>query len=110
MTFGEKIAYSRKQKKISQSALGKISNVSGDIIGKYERDEMKPSIDTAKKIANAMDISLDYLVGDAKIKVIDKEMLKRIEIVNQMPQEVRKHIIHFIDMSIRDCKAKKAYS
>lgn len=110
MTFGEKLAYSRKQKKMSQSALGKASNISGDIIGKYERDEMKPSIETAKKIANALSISLDYLVGDAEMKITDKEMLKRMELVCQMPQELKEHIIHFIDMAIRDYKAKKAYS
>jgi transcriptional regulator with XRE-family HTH domain len=39
---------------------------SGDIIDKYERDEIKPSIDTATKIADALNVTLDYLVKDAE--------------------------------------------
>ena len=37
MTFGERITYARKQKKMTQSDLGKMVGTSGDIIGKYER-------------------------------------------------------------------------
>ncbi len=109
MTFGEKLVYCRKQKKLSQNELGKISGVSGDIVGKYERDEMKPSIDTAKKLANGLQVSLDYLVGDGELVVADKDMVKRLEVISKMPSELRQYILHFIDMSIRDFKAKQAY-
>jgi transcriptional regulator with XRE-family HTH domain len=43
MTFGEKINYSRKQKKMTQGDLGKAVGTSGDFIGKYKRKEIKPS-------------------------------------------------------------------
>jgi len=36
MDFGSKITLVRKQKKLSQSELGKLANVSGDIVGKDE--------------------------------------------------------------------------
>jgi len=110
MTFGQKVAFCRKEKKMSQAELGKASGISGDIIGKYERDEMKPSIDTARKLADGLTVSLDYLVGDGELKVMDREMLRRLEAISNMPQELRDHVIHFIDMSIRDFKAKQAYS
>jgi transcriptional regulator with XRE-family HTH domain len=42
MTFGEKTTYARKQKKMTQGDLGKAVGTSGDIIGKYERYEIKP--------------------------------------------------------------------
>ena len=60
MTFGQKMAFCRKEKKISQAEIGKRAGINGDIVGKYERDEMKPSIDTAKKLADALEVSLDY--------------------------------------------------
>lgn len=97
-------------KKMSQAELGKVSGISGDIIGKYERDEMKPSIDTARKLADGLSVSLDYLVGDGELKIVDKDMLRRLEAINHMPQELKNHVLHFIDMSIRDFKAKQAYS
>ncbi|WP_408733613.1 helix-turn-helix domain-containing protein [Neptunitalea lumnitzerae] len=31
---------------------------------RYERLEVKPSIEIARKIADALDVSLDYLVGN----------------------------------------------
>lgn len=78
MTFGQKITSVRKQKEMSQAELGKLSGVNGDIVGKYERDEMKPSIETAKKLADALEVSLDYLVG-GELKVLDKKTLKRLQ-------------------------------
>jgi transcriptional regulator with XRE-family HTH domain len=110
MTFGEKLAYCRKQKKSSQQELGKISGISGDIIGKYERDEMKPSIETAKKLADALEISLDYLVGDAELKMLDKKTLQRIQDIEMLPEEERKVIYKVLDSLLRDFKAKQAYS
>lgn len=48
MTFGERIALQRKQLKISQDELAKRVGTSSPIIGRYERGEIKPSIDMAK--------------------------------------------------------------
>lgn len=110
MTFGEKLSYSRKQKKLSQGDLGKLSGISGDIIGKYERDEMKPSIDTAKKLADGLEVSLDYLVGDAELKVLDKKTLQRIHDIEKLPEEEQKVIYKVLDSLLRDAKAKQAYS
>ena len=64
---------------MTQSDLGKVVGTSGDIIGKYERDEIKPSIDTAAKIANALNVTIDYLVKDAEYQNIDNETLKRMK-------------------------------
>jgi transcriptional regulator with XRE-family HTH domain len=55
-----------KKKGLSQADLGKAIGTSGYIIGRYERDEVKPSIEVAVKIADALDISLDYLVGKTR--------------------------------------------
>ena len=64
MTFGERITYARKQKKMTQNDLGKAVGTSGDIIGKYERNEIKPSIDSATKITEAMGVTIDYPVKE----------------------------------------------
>lgn len=106
MTFGQKIAFVRKEMKISQAELGKISGVSGDIVGKYERDEMKPSIETAKKLADALEISLDYLVGDGDLKVLDKKTLKRLEDIENLPEIDKSNIFYALDNLIRAAKLK----
>ena len=104
MTFGQKMTFCRKEKKISQAELGKLSGINGDIIGKYERDEMKPSIETAKKLADALAISLDYLVGDGDLKVVDKKTMQRLEDIDKLPQNDKEHIFYTIDNLIKAAK------
>ena len=64
MTFGKKISEVRKQKKMSQDKLAKAIGTLAVTVGRYERDEAKPSIEVAAKIANALEVSLDYLAGN----------------------------------------------
>ena len=110
MTFGSRIATTRKKKKLSQAALGKIASISGDIIGKYERDEMKPSIDTATRLATALEVSLDYLVGQSKTTVVDKSLLRRLEELVSLPDQDQKGILFALDGLLRDAKTRSAYS
>ena len=53
------ISDSREAKGWNHSELAEKSGVSRVMIGKYERGEAVPSIDAAKKIADALDVSLD---------------------------------------------------
>ncbi len=97
MTFGEKISYARKQKKMTQADLGKAVGTSGDIIGKYERDEIKPSIDVAAKIAVALSVTIDYLVNDAQYQNIDNEALKRLTLLEKLSTEDKAHVFALMD-------------
>jgi len=86
------------------------AGTSGAVIGRYERDEITPSVEIANKIALALDVSLDYLVGNNSIIVKDKKVLERLQAVTTMPQEEQQQIFKIIDALIRDYNAKKAYS
>lgn len=63
----------RKSKNWSQSELATNSGVSREMIGKYERGEAVPSIDAPKKIADAFEVSMDYLVGEGINASFDKK-------------------------------------
>lgn len=109
MTFGEQITTLRKRKSISQSELGKTVGTSGDIIGKYERDEVKPSIEVASKIADALEVSLDFLVGKTNVE-IDSKTLKRLQDIQKLNEQDKTHIFELLDAFLRDRKTKKAYA
>jgi transcriptional regulator with XRE-family HTH domain len=51
--------------------------VHGAVIGHYERDEVKPSIEMAPAIAEALEVSLDYLVGNSDL-LLEKNVLNKI--------------------------------
>ncbi len=54
------------------------------MIGKYERGEAVPSIDAAKKIADAFEVSLDHLVDEGLLKGFDKKTLQRLHDLEQL--------------------------
>ncbi len=99
----------RKKKGLSQAALGKMIGTSGDVIGRYERGDIKPSIDVVSKIADALEVSIDYLMGKTSL-VLDKETLKRLESISQLPDHNKAFVLEMLDMALRDAKTKQAYS
>jgi len=104
------IAALRDSKGWSQSELADKSGVSRVMIGKYERGEAIPSIDAAKKIADALEVSLDYLVGEGINSKLDKQALKRLQDLEHLDEDKKKTLYDLIDTYIRDAKARKAYS
>lgn len=109
MTFGERILSLRKRLKWSQDELAKKVGTSAPIIGRYERNEIKPSIDTAKAIADALGATLDFLIGGGDM-VMDKELLQKIKDIESFTDEEKAKIYDLIDMAISYHKTKKAYA
>jgi transcriptional regulator with XRE-family HTH domain len=80
MTFGQKLIEARKNKGLSQEQLGKMIDIDKRIISRYETDKTIPSIDVAKKIANALVVSLDYLTElDYSLFINDPELTKLLK-------------------------------
>jgi transcriptional regulator with XRE-family HTH domain len=109
MNTGKIIADLREQKSWSQTDLADKSNVSRVMIGKYERGEAVPSIEAAKKIADALEVSLDYLVGEGINAHFDKKTVQRIQDIETLEPTVKDKLFFLIDTVIRDNKAKRAY-
>lgn len=106
MAFADRLAFARKQKKMKQSDLGKMVGTSGDIIGKYERGENVPSIDVATKIADALGVTLDYLVKDGEYEQIDNDTLKKLKAIQELDSDTKAHIFATIDAFIKAAKLK----
>jgi len=96
MDFGERTAKLRKEKGLSRDELGKKIGTSGPIVGRYERGAMKPSIEIASKIANALNVSLDYLVGNTDL-LLDSAVLKRIQDIQKLKEEDKSHVFAMLD-------------
>ena len=109
MTFGERLNTVRKRRSMSQSDVGKLIGINGDAYGRYERAEVKPTIEMASKIADALQVSLDYLVGKTDL-VLDEAVLKRIEEVSKMSEKDKDHVFSLLDAFIRDSKTRAAYN
>lgn len=64
MNINEIIKQKRIEKNISQRELGRRIDKTGQFISLIEKGTNKPSIDTLKDIAEALDVSIIDLIGD----------------------------------------------
>ena len=104
MDFGNKIVELRKKKGLNRDDLGNNVGTSGAMIGKYERDEMTPSVEMAKKIADALEVPLDYLVGSSSVLVKDKKMAYRLELLDKLDPKDSDRILSVLDALLRDAQ------
>lgn len=59
-TIGSKIAMARKDKKMSQAQLAQLLFISPQAVGKWERGESIPDILTFNRLAEILEIDLNY--------------------------------------------------
>jgi len=99
MTIGSKITELRKQKGWSQSDLARHAEVSREIIGRYERNDAVPSIEVAKRMADVLEVSLDYLAGDID-QAVDKATLNRVMQIGKLSEKEKQMVYEFLDAFI----------
>lgn len=111
-TFGKKMVSLRKDKKMSQGDLAKQLSTSISVIGRYERDEMTPSIEVAKKIATLLGSTVGYLMGETEqVNILkDPQMLNRLNDIDHLSEKEREALLMSVDAFLRDAKTRKAYA
>jgi hypothetical protein len=78
--------------------------------GGYERNDMMPSVEIATKIADALAVSLDFLVGKSSLIVKDTNILERMEDIAKLPEDKKIELFNVMDAYLRDFKTSRAYS
>jgi len=101
--IGDRINQLRKNKSWSQTELAKQINASREAIGKYERNEALPSVETAKKIADAFHVTLDYLVDETASPTFDKKTVSRIKSIQLLDEENKSHVFAMLDAFLLKC-------
>jgi transcriptional regulator with XRE-family HTH domain len=64
---------------------------------------MKPSIEAAAKMAELLNVSLDWLVGHTDLE-FDKKMIERIQEVTKMKPKDKEHVFAMLDAFIKQTK------
>jgi transcriptional regulator with XRE-family HTH domain len=103
--FGNRLKEVREEKGFKREDLAKQIGTSAAIIGRYERNERTPSIDIAKNIAEALEVSLDYLVGDTTVLVKDKKMIYRLEVLQKVNPAYKDRILYMFDLMLKDAQS-----
>lgn len=92
--IGLRIRNRRKELKLTQEQLAEEIDLTATYIGAIERSTSKCSIETLVKIANALNLNMDFLLFGTTVKNID---LRFSELVNELPKEKQKLFIELCE-------------
>jgi transcriptional regulator with XRE-family HTH domain len=106
VSFGKKLRECREAKGLSQSEFARQINAHHSIIGRYERDEVKPTIDVVKRLADTLETTVGYLLGESEDRNLlkDPAMLKRLNDISTFSNSEKEHILFAIDAMIKSVK------
>ena len=102
--FGLRLKTIREERGMKREEVAQKIGTSQAIIGRYERGERTPSVDIAKNIAQALDVSLDYLAGDSTVLVKDKKMIYRLEVLDKVSPSYKDRILYMLDVMLKDAQ------
>ncbi|MBC7341129.1 MAG: helix-turn-helix transcriptional regulator [Clostridia bacterium] len=107
--FAERLRNHRKMKGWSQKKLGEITGLGTALISQYERQLSVPKIDTAERLADALGVSVDYLLGRSNMYLVEsprkveqigeawgEEMIETLYRARHIPEQDRKVITDLI--------------
>ena len=79
-SYGERLLKARKKKELSREELGKLCGITGRTIQNYELGHVTPNrIDVSQRLADVLDISVDYLIyGEKEETELTEEEKKEI--------------------------------
>ena len=80
-----------------------MKSINKNVRGRYERNEVIPSIKIARNITDILDVSLDFLVGKVDVEM-DKTTRKRILEVSKFDEADQHHIFSVIDAFVAKWK------
>lgn len=81
MGFSERLKESRKQARLTQVEIAEVLGISQPAYASWERGTKKPTQENLVKIAQILNVSVDYLVGNSEEKA---DELHNIELLFRM--------------------------
>jgi len=114
-SFGERLRRLRVAKGYTESELGKVIGTSHRMIAYYEIQGGNPPADVLVKLARALDVSADELLGlePLQAKKPDEEaenlrLLRHVKQVQKLPLKDRRNVLQLIDSLVEKATLKQA--
>jgi transcriptional regulator with XRE-family HTH domain len=109
--FGKNLRLLRKQKGLTQVELANTLGCSQTMITTYENGRKKPAVDTLAKLADALGVSTDQLIGlnaqpKGKVKIKNPKLWKKFEQIDQLPDTDKRTVFRMIDGLLANNKKK----
>ena len=108
-SFGVRLARLRKERGFTQVELAEKSGMIQALVSDYERDKLRPYADVVVRLALALDVSTDELLGLARPKQRDgaegnRRFLRRLQLVDSLPQRDHDALLRTIDAFLKPAR------
>jgi transcriptional regulator with XRE-family HTH domain len=104
-TIGDRIAYYRKLKGLTQKELAENIGIDRILISDYERGKIRLYDEMLGRFAIALDVSSDTLLGIERDNIEDKKLslrvMKRVMEIDKLPEQKKKVILKTLDDLIK---------
>ena len=98
--MGEIIRIERKRQLLTIEKLSEKADITDNFLGKIERGEGTPSLQTICNIACALNVGIDFLIGSIERNAEYRYINSLIEL-NNLTDENREKFIDFINTNIK---------
>ncbi|MEN8265224.1 MAG: helix-turn-helix transcriptional regulator [Nitrospirota bacterium] len=104
-TLGQRIAKFRKKEGLTQVELAEKMGLIQTLISDYERDRTRPHPEMLIRLALALKVSTDQLLGlkpsDSEENTPDLKIVRRIKKIQELPPSQQKTLLRTIDTFIK---------
>lgn len=109
--FGLRLTEARNATGMTQTELATRLSVSQQMIDYYERRAKNPTSEFIRKVAKALNVSVDQLLGH-EVKGARKpgppsDLEQRLSAVRRLPRDKQKLVLQFLDAFLRDTQTSK---
>ena len=101
--FGERLFKTRRIRGLSQTELGKRVGISRRMVCHYEGDAPEgPPLTTLNKIAEALNVTVSYLLGESTQKAIKDDARpieqKHFRMIQELPTKEQRKVFEYVEM------------
>lgn len=104
--FEDNLRRLRRNRKMTQESLAKDIHVSAGTIAMWETKKRQPDIETLKKLAQYFNVSLDDLIGNTELPVVQPQPLTIEQAkdlwLNSLDPEDKTTITMFLDLDFKN--------
>ena len=99
--FPERLKIARTRRELSQDGLAKRANLQPSAISHFETGTRKPSFDNLKRLAAALDVTTDYLLGRSETPDTSGTSGRLHRDMNKLSADDLRLTEEFVEMLIR---------
>ncbi len=104
-TVGQRLARLRKERGFTQVELAERVGIIQVLVSDYERDRIRVHAEMIARLARALGISADELLGlknsPASNRKLPKRVLRRIELIGRLPAHHQRALLRTIDTFLK---------